>query len=267
MIVNEAGGGKRLPDLTNPAAASDLAQGKQLIDQEGLIVTGTLPEIADNNNLSVSGYSFNYKSSERVIETDLKTTSDVLLRSSGGLKADVPGTLFGNATAADVKSGKTFTSVDGFYVSGNGNFSELIIYEWTGNNSSLAAIPYSGATTPELIIIYISEGFVTKHDEEDGAIGLWFMAASKNEIYSENQGKVVYQYSGIQGNGVCIYDKPSEIGNSDMGIFLSAGFLYIQLSKEVGAPARRVPLVFDQGVGSWGSGVATYRAVIIPTFN
>ena len=36
-----AGGGVKLPTLTNPGVASDLAQGKQLIDQEGKIVEGT----------------------------------------------------------------------------------------------------------------------------------------------------------------------------------------------------------------------------------
>lgn len=36
-----AGSGVKLPTLTNPGVASDLAQGKQLIDQEGKIVEGT----------------------------------------------------------------------------------------------------------------------------------------------------------------------------------------------------------------------------------
>ena len=42
--------GKQLPTLTNPGAASDLASGKQLIGQDGEIVTGT----ADVRNFVVS---------------------------------------------------------------------------------------------------------------------------------------------------------------------------------------------------------------------
>lgn len=34
-------GGVELPTLENPGTASDLAQGKQLIDQDGLVVYGT----------------------------------------------------------------------------------------------------------------------------------------------------------------------------------------------------------------------------------
>ena len=36
--------GTQLPTLTNPGTAADMAQGKQLIDQNGEIVTGTLRE-------------------------------------------------------------------------------------------------------------------------------------------------------------------------------------------------------------------------------
>lgn len=54
MIVNEGGGGKPLPTLTNPGAAGDMLSGKQLINQEGEIVTGTIPSKSDAN-LSVSG--------------------------------------------------------------------------------------------------------------------------------------------------------------------------------------------------------------------
>jgi hypothetical protein len=37
----EAGSGVALPELTNEGTASDLLSGKQLIDQEGNVVTGT----------------------------------------------------------------------------------------------------------------------------------------------------------------------------------------------------------------------------------
>ena len=42
MIINE-GSGQSLPNLTNPAIAADLVANKQLIDQNGNIMTGTMP--------------------------------------------------------------------------------------------------------------------------------------------------------------------------------------------------------------------------------
>lgn len=55
MIVNEGGGGgKKLPTLTNPGAAGDLLSGKQLLNQEGEVVNGTIPSKTDSD-ISVSG--------------------------------------------------------------------------------------------------------------------------------------------------------------------------------------------------------------------
>lgn len=54
MIVNE-GGGVRLPNLTNPAAASDLLINKQLIDAEGRIVNGTMPIVTHPNPSIIVG--------------------------------------------------------------------------------------------------------------------------------------------------------------------------------------------------------------------
>ena len=54
MIVNE-GGGVRLPNLTNPAAASDLLVNKQLIDSDGNIVNGTMPIVTHPNPSIIVG--------------------------------------------------------------------------------------------------------------------------------------------------------------------------------------------------------------------
>lgn len=54
MIINEGRPGKKLPTLTNPGVAGDLLSGKQLIGQDGNIITGTIPS-KDSNNISVSG--------------------------------------------------------------------------------------------------------------------------------------------------------------------------------------------------------------------
>lgn len=45
MIFNTSLYGKSLPDLNNPGTANDLRQGKQLIDKDGNILTGTIPTV------------------------------------------------------------------------------------------------------------------------------------------------------------------------------------------------------------------------------
>lgn len=54
MIINEGRPGKKLPTLTNPGVAGDLLSGKQLIGQDGNIITGIIPSKA-STDISVSG--------------------------------------------------------------------------------------------------------------------------------------------------------------------------------------------------------------------
>lgn len=52
--------GVELPELTNEGSASDLLSGKQLIDQEGNVVTGTIPNngsISKTINLDTTSYT------------------------------------------------------------------------------------------------------------------------------------------------------------------------------------------------------------------
>lgn len=55
MIFNPMAVGKKLPDLSNPGAAADLLQGKQLVDQDGNVLTGTMPSVVQATpSISVS---------------------------------------------------------------------------------------------------------------------------------------------------------------------------------------------------------------------
>lgn len=104
--------GKQLPTLTTPGAASDLASGKQLIGQDGEIVTGNVPvvtELSMTGTPSVSG-------SNLVIGRP--STMRAILPYQVPVKMDAPLTSLGDATAADVVSGKTFTSTAGLKVTG-----------------------------------------------------------------------------------------------------------------------------------------------------
>ena len=104
--------GKQLPTLTTPGAASDLASGKQLIGQDGEIVTGNVPvvtELSMTGTPSVSG-------SNLVIGRP--STMRAILPYQVPVKMDAPLTSLGDAAAADVVSGKTFTSTAGLKVTG-----------------------------------------------------------------------------------------------------------------------------------------------------
>lgn len=54
MIFNPIIGGKKLPILDNPGSANDLLEGKQLIDQDGNPLTGTIP-VKTSSDVSVNG--------------------------------------------------------------------------------------------------------------------------------------------------------------------------------------------------------------------
>lgn len=85
--------GKQLPTLTAPGAASDLASGKQLIGQDGEIVTGNVPVVTE---LSMTG-------------TPSVSGSNLVIGRPSTMRAILP---------YDVVSGKTFTSTAGLKVTG-----------------------------------------------------------------------------------------------------------------------------------------------------
>lgn len=152
--------GTQLPTLTNPGTAADLASGKQLIDQNGEIVTGTVlvrtgytPQTDWNPVSTLPGYA--------LCATELD--QDTLLR-VGTMGVNVPLSKFGDATAADVAAGKTFTSEAGVKVTGTAapasylkGFSATI----TGNGGNGAWLSYAGQVLPLALFISMYQGIST----------------------------------------------------------------------------------------------------------
>lgn len=142
--------GTQLPTLTNPGTAADLASGKQLIDQNGEIVTGTVlvrtgytPQTDWNPVSTLPGYA--------LCATELD--QDTLLR-VGTMGVNVPLSKFGDATATDVATGKTFTSEAGVKVTGTGQFLKVGLYQFTGYGSANTGIPsYPSNNYPSAIFI------------------------------------------------------------------------------------------------------------------
>lgn len=92
MIVNEGGGGKKLPALTTPGTAADLLSGKQLIDQNGEIVNGTI-QTKGSADLTASGRTVTvpagyYPSqASKSVDTATQATPSITVSSAGLITA------------------------------------------------------------------------------------------------------------------------------------------------------------------------------------
>lgn len=120
--------GTELPELTNPAAATDLAYDKQLIGADGEIITGTLSEVTEGVKIFGAG-EVTLLSSAGVTEFSVgavyspnnigdNTVGCILRPGAVMVPRHVPTSLFGNATADQVAKGATFTSASGLLVEG-----------------------------------------------------------------------------------------------------------------------------------------------------
>lgn len=122
--IREDDGGVTLPTLTNPASASDMASGKQLIDSNGNVVTGNIQtnEPAEGTGgfaaITDPAIFLSYPGSGPTLNISAKVGRDILLRNGSRVVTRAPLTEFGDATAADVLEGKTFTSAEGLKVVG-----------------------------------------------------------------------------------------------------------------------------------------------------
>lgn len=150
-LADKAAGGVELPTLTNPGTASDLAEGKQLIDADGNVVDGTYVPLDTSdadatagrilkgytayvNGKKITG-NLNYLPDEDGTTTlsmtanSLSATGNILeatktfeisraILPGSIVKMSTPLSKFGNATAADVRQGKTFTSAAGLLATG-----------------------------------------------------------------------------------------------------------------------------------------------------
>ena len=103
----------KLPKLTKPATAKELFYGYEAIDQKGDLLTGSTPVVSSSTSAgtpSVSGTNLLLKSA--ALSTGLHISD------GGNVGLITALTNLGNAAAADVISGKTFTSSAGLKVTG-----------------------------------------------------------------------------------------------------------------------------------------------------
>ena len=152
--------GIQLPTLTNPGTAADLALGKQLIDQNGEIVTGTIMEYLKGNFVLSNGTPYMGETGTGVPTIGIQETLsfDMLGRKDKLGIVSCPASNFGNATAADVAYGKTFTSTAGVAVAGTGQFLKFGLFQYTGYGSANTSIPsYPTSSYPVAIFITMND--------------------------------------------------------------------------------------------------------------
>lgn len=149
--------GTQLPTLTNPGTAADMARGKQLIDQNGEIVTGTVNEIFASSNYTVMGDTQTLNDNN--LRLDYTFGMDIIMRRNSVFSIVRPISNFGNATAADVLFGKTFTSTAGVNVTGTGAFMTPTLQTVVADGTPYLRVPYTGSVIPNFVFIY-ADGIV-----------------------------------------------------------------------------------------------------------
>lgn len=149
--------GTQLPTLTNPGTAADMARGKQLIDQNGEIVTGTVNEIFASSNYTVMGDTQTLNDNN--LRLDYTFGMDIIMRRNSVFSIVRPISNFGNATAADVLFGKTFTSTAGVNVTGTGAFMTPTWQTVVADGTPYLRVPYTGSVIPNFVFIY-ADGIV-----------------------------------------------------------------------------------------------------------
>ena len=123
--------GAELPELTNPGTAGDLVYGKEMIDANGNVVTGSLrPKLggltADVAPQTAGGSMPYVKLIHTVSE---RTLIDPAF--GGQITFQAPFEVYGDAAAADVAKGKTFTSAAGLLAVGTKEESVPVLQEKT----------------------------------------------------------------------------------------------------------------------------------------
>jgi hypothetical protein len=184
-VIESIPQGVELPELGDKAAQpTDIVSGKELYDDQGNPITGTM------NALGLGGLC-------NIENATINTTGDgvknllITGKTSNNKRAYAdPGTTvvvnaeetspaiscFGNATAADVAAGKTFTSAAGLLVTGTAS----------GGGSGGGGFPNGTEWTQS----NITSGYISSIHNVDG---LWVAVVQGNGIYYSRNGKTWVQ--------------------------------------------------------------------------
>lgn len=193
------------------ATESDIASGVTAY-VNGKKITGTIPENTVNHITIISPYSYAQVADQ--FFTTYYIAEDGLFRKNTKLESFIPLSEFGDATAADVAAGKTFTSSTGLKVTGTMTSSTSPICEVAVKNTSS----------------YVIMGTVV--DENDQALAIhWNNNNSTKSFTTSHPFSLIYQ----QDADVSI----STSGVSDLGISTNNTFetVYVHSFKPTSSSA------------------------------
>ena len=127
--------GTQLPTLTNPGTSSDLLSGKELIDQDGSIITGTNPYEKSSTDAAIAN------------EATLISQIQTVLNDKASANIELP-TLTNPGTSADLLSGKELIDQSGNKVTGTiPTKSATIITPSTSDQTSNSGVYLTGVQT------------------------------------------------------------------------------------------------------------------------
>lgn len=125
-LADKAAGGVELPKLSNRAYPEDMAMGKQLIDENGNVVNGTVVERKAGaydlyQSVDKSDWVSEYdpEDDNLCLHSTTTFTEDALVRKGAETSQYIFGSQLGNAKPEDVAQGVTFTSENGLKIEGN----------------------------------------------------------------------------------------------------------------------------------------------------
>lgn len=115
VTVNVPSSGINISDAT--ATADDIAKDKTAYVNNGVKITGNVVEKISGSEIS-TGTFVSQEISGGMYHLKKQISSDVILRNGAIVDSYISSSTFGDATAADVAEGKTFTSSSGLKVTG-----------------------------------------------------------------------------------------------------------------------------------------------------
>ena len=165
MGLKKPSAGVSLPVLTNPAVADEIFYNKEAINQNGEVMTGTVINVNSSTGLGTASVS----GSNLVLNSGTQENG-LHINKGGNFGLITALSNLGNATAADVANGKTFTSSAGLKVAGTlteklagwqfictGTYSQNLSATVGGTTFSVNSFSFTG-TTPVNNDIFIVRG-------------------------------------------------------------------------------------------------------------
>lgn len=208
MINNSIITGTKLPELTNPASKMDIAYGKQVIDANGDVITGSINEQHSGNTYlplppttQVVGTSVGFvtNAANNFHAVDCICRSDNFVRSGAIVRIPIIPSTLGNATAADVAAGKTFTSSQGFAVTGTATKTKNSYTISINQNQIHIAFSITYTNTSGNLITTLTDRYQSKTIVKDALLNSWFcINCSSGSVYSNTNLRTV------SGSRICV---------------------------------------------------------------